>query len=105
MLTAPFTYSNTGYAFVTLGTIALYGWLLERRHGPSTVLALFAIGGIGGVAATAAIYPIPIVLGANGAALAMLCALVGPRPAGVAAPVRTSTGTCSEQRRSGSWSH
>ncbi|HEY1510324.1 MAG TPA: rhomboid family intramembrane serine protease [Solirubrobacteraceae bacterium] len=74
VLTAPFTYSNTGFAFVTLGAIALYGWLLERRHGPSTVLALFAIGGIGGVAATAAAYPIPIVLGANGAALAMLCA-------------------------------
>jgi membrane associated rhomboid family serine protease len=74
VLTAPFTYTNTGYAAVTLGTIALFGWLLERRHGPSTVIALFAIGGIGGVAATAAAYPIPVVVGANGAALAMLCA-------------------------------
>ncbi|MGZ4187787.1 MAG: rhomboid family intramembrane serine protease, partial [Solirubrobacteraceae bacterium] len=74
VLTAPFVYTNTGYAFACLGAIALYGWLLERRHGPSTVLALFAVGGIGGVAATAAAYQIPVVAGANGAALAMICA-------------------------------
>jgi membrane associated rhomboid family serine protease len=74
VLTAPFVYTNTGYAFACLGAIALFGWLLERRHGPSTVLALFAVGGIGGVAATAAAYQIPIVSGANGAALAMICA-------------------------------
>jgi membrane associated rhomboid family serine protease len=78
VLTAPFTYDNTGFAFVTLGAIALYGWLLERRHGHMTVLALFAVGGIGGVAATAALYPIPVVLGANGAALAMICAWAVP---------------------------
>ena len=74
VLTAPFVYTNTGYAFACLGAIGLFGWLLERRHGPSTVLALFAVGGIGGVAATAAAYQIPIVAGANGAALAMICA-------------------------------
>ena len=34
LLVAPFTYVNTGYAIVTLGAIAIYGWLLERRHGP-----------------------------------------------------------------------
>jgi membrane associated rhomboid family serine protease len=72
VVTATFTYDNTGYAFATLFTIALYGWLLERRHGPATVLLLFVIGGIGGVAATAAAYPIPFVLGANGGALALL---------------------------------
>jgi membrane associated rhomboid family serine protease len=71
-VTAAFTYSNIGYAFAVLGTIALYGWLLERRHGPLTVLALFAAGGIGGVAATAAVSTDPIVMGAQGAALAML---------------------------------
>ena len=38
LFTAPFTYDNTGYAFVALGAIALYGWLLERRHGPLLVL-------------------------------------------------------------------
>ena len=38
LLTAPFTYNNTGYAFVTLGAIALFGWLLERRHGPPVIV-------------------------------------------------------------------
>ena len=48
--------------------------LLERRHGPLVVLGLFLVGGIGGLAATAAAYPVPVVLGAPGAALAMICA-------------------------------
>jgi membrane associated rhomboid family serine protease len=78
VFTAAFTYNNTGYALVTLGAIALYGWLLERRHGRVTVLGLFFIGGVGGLAATAAVYDIPFALGANGAALALLCAWATP---------------------------
>ena len=78
LITAPFVYSNLGFAFVCLGTIAVYGWLLERRHGPLPVLALFAIGGIGGAAATAAFYGDPVTLGANGAALALLIAWAIP---------------------------
>jgi hypothetical protein len=78
LLTAPFTYDNTGYAFAVLGTIGLYGWLLERRHGPIPVLALFLIGGVGGTAVTAAAYDFPVVLGANGAALALLVAWAIP---------------------------
>jgi membrane associated rhomboid family serine protease len=78
ILTAPFTYANTGFAFIALGTIALYGWLLERRHGAVPVLVLFVLGGVGGVAATAAVYVFPVVAGANGAALAMLVAWAIP---------------------------
>jgi membrane associated rhomboid family serine protease len=78
LITAPFIYNNLGYAFLTLGTIALYGWLLERRHGPLPVIALFAIGGVGGAAATAAAFPVPTALGGNGAALALLVAWVIP---------------------------
>jgi membrane associated rhomboid family serine protease len=78
LLTAPFTYDNTGFAIVTLATIGLYGYLLERRHGLVPVIALAALGGVGGVAVTAAIYPFPIVLGANGAALALLVAWAIP---------------------------
>jgi membrane associated rhomboid family serine protease len=78
LVTAPFVYNNTGYAFVVLGAIALYGWLLERRHGPLPVLVLFAIGGVGGTAATAAIYPVPSLLGGNGAALALIVAWAIP---------------------------
>ena len=76
LFTAVFTYNNTGYAFVTLATIALFGWLLERRHGPLAVLGLFLVGGVGGLAATAAFYDVPFALGGNGAALALLCAWV-----------------------------
>ena len=50
---APFIYTNTGYAFVSLFAIGLFGWLLERRHGPLVVVVLFLLGGIGGLAATA----------------------------------------------------
>jgi membrane associated rhomboid family serine protease len=78
VVTATFTYTNTGYAFAVLGTIALYGWLLERRHGPLLVLALFVAGGIGGIAATAVVYPSPVAMGAEGAAMAMLCAWAIP---------------------------
>jgi membrane associated rhomboid family serine protease len=74
LFTAPFTYDNTGYAFVTLGAIGLYGWLIERRHGRIAVLALFAVGGVGGLAVTAAADAVPVALGGNGAALALICA-------------------------------
>jgi membrane associated rhomboid family serine protease len=78
ILTAPFIYNNTGYAFVALGTIGLYGWLIERRHGPLAVLVLFFLGGVGGIAAAAAAYPIPVAVGGNGGALALLCAWAVP---------------------------
>lgn len=76
LFTAVFTYNNTGYAFVTIAAIALFGYLLERRHGPLAVLGLFLVGGVGGLAATAAAYAFPVALGGNGAALALLCAWV-----------------------------
>jgi membrane associated rhomboid family serine protease len=75
---APFTYTNTGYAIVALATIAVYGWLLERRHGPILVLALFAIAAIGGAAVTATDSTLPLALGANGGALALLIAWALP---------------------------
>jgi membrane associated rhomboid family serine protease len=78
LVTAAFAYDNTGYAFIVLGTIGLFGWLLERRHGPLVPLALFGIGGIGGLAATVAVQSSAIVLGAGGAALAMVCAWAVP---------------------------
>lgn len=78
LVIAPFVYDNVGYAFISLGAICLFGWLLERRHGPVPVLALFILGGIGGTAATAALYDFPVVMGANGAALALLIAWAVP---------------------------
>lgn len=78
LFTAPFTYTNTGYAFVTLSAIGLYGWLLERRHGMLSVLALFALGAVGGTLAATALYPDPVVLGGCGAALAVIVAWAIP---------------------------
>ena len=78
LATAAFAYDNTGYAFVTIGAIALFGWLLERRHGPLVPLALFLIGGIGGLAATVALNGSAIVLGAGGAGLALAVAWAMP---------------------------
>jgi membrane associated rhomboid family serine protease len=78
LFTAAFTYDNTGYAFIAIGAIGLFGWLLERRHGPLVMLALFFIGAVGGLAATAAAYAFPVALGANGGALALVCAWAVP---------------------------
>jgi membrane associated rhomboid family serine protease len=78
LFTSAFVYDNTGYAFIVLGVIALYGWLLERRHGPLLPIGLFLLGGVGGLAATVSIDTTSVALGANGAALAMICAWAVP---------------------------
>jgi membrane associated rhomboid family serine protease len=77
--TASFTYTNTGYAFVALAAIAVYGSLMERRHGPFSVLLLYLLGGVGGIALSAQISKGGgIFLGGNGAALALLSAWAIP---------------------------
>lgn len=72
VVTAPFAYENSGYAFVALFAIALFGWLVERRHGPLAVALLFLAGGAGGMAVAAVAGTFPTALGGNGAALALL---------------------------------
>jgi membrane associated rhomboid family serine protease len=78
VFTAPFAYDNSGYAFVALFAIAIFGWLVERRHGPLVVALLFLAGGAGGMAVVAAVETFPIALGGNGAALALLVAWMLP---------------------------
>jgi membrane associated rhomboid family serine protease len=81
VFTAPFVYDNTGYAVLSLLVIAIYGWLMERRHGPVMVIAVALVGGAGGLAlAWIAGAPADSVgyMGGNGAALALLCAWVVP---------------------------
>jgi len=73
-LTAPFVYVNTGYELIALTAIAVFGWLLERRHGPIAALIVFLAGGAGGMLLAAAVEPNPLASGGNGAALALLCA-------------------------------
>ena len=75
---APFTtlfaYQSTGYEAVTVGAIALFGWLLERRHGWWAPLLVFFVCGAGGAYVAVEIAGEGIALGANGAALGMLAA-------------------------------
>jgi membrane associated rhomboid family serine protease len=76
--TSPFLYTNIWYELAAVTAIAVFGWLIERRHGPLAVVALFVICGMGGIALTAVIDSTPFALGGNGAALGLLCAWVVP---------------------------
>ncbi|HMJ01437.1 MAG TPA: zinc ribbon domain-containing protein [Conexibacter sp.] len=78
VVTAPFAYVSSGYAFVALFSIAIFGWLVERRHGPVVLALLFLAGGAGGMAVAAATETFPTALGGNGAALALLVAWAIP---------------------------
>jgi membrane associated rhomboid family serine protease len=72
--TTLFAYQATGYEAVTVGTIALFGWLLERRHGWWAPLLVFLAGGAGGAYVAVVVAGEGTALGANGAALGMLAA-------------------------------
>ncbi|HEY4896858.1 MAG TPA: rhomboid family intramembrane serine protease [Solirubrobacteraceae bacterium] len=78
LLSSPFAYLNGFYAFIALLVVAIFGWLLEQRHGPITVLALFFAASVSGALVALAVYPAPIVTGANAAGLAMLGAWAVP---------------------------
>jgi membrane associated rhomboid family serine protease len=77
-VTTLFFYGHTGYEVMALGAIFLFGWLLERRHGAWAPVLLFFAGGSGGMLVADAVQAIPVALGGNGAALAMLGAWVVP---------------------------
>jgi membrane associated rhomboid family serine protease len=72
--TTLFTYAASGYEAVTVGTIALFGWLLERRHGWWAPLLVFLVAGAGGAYVAVEVAGEGLALGANGAALGMLAA-------------------------------
>ncbi len=74
LFSSQFVYVNGLFAFVTLVAVGIFGWLLERRHGPGVVLALFLGAGATGALVAVAVYPEPIVNGGNGGALALLAA-------------------------------
>jgi membrane associated rhomboid family serine protease len=65
---------STGYEVAALGTIFLFGWLLERRHGAWAPLLVFLVGGLAGSALVLVADPSGGTLGANSSALAMLAA-------------------------------
>ena len=78
LFTSEFTYANGLYAFAALLTIGLFGWLIERRHGPAVTLAVILGAGVTGALAETAAYPFPIVTGGNSSALALLAAWAAP---------------------------
>jgi len=78
LFTSAFTYANGLYAFVALLAIALFGWLIEQRHGPAVTLALIVGAGVTGALAETAAYPFPVVTGGNSSALALLAAWAAP---------------------------
>ena len=72
--TAPFAYTATGYEAITVGAIALFAWLLERRHGWWAPLLVFLVTGVGGAYVAVGIAGEGVARGANGAALGLLAA-------------------------------
>ena len=81
-VTAPFVHDSLGYQFVALLAVGVFGSMLERRFGWFATLVIFlGAGAAGAAAAVAADVSPPFselavnpVLGANGAALGLLCA-------------------------------
>jgi membrane associated rhomboid family serine protease len=73
VVTTQFLYGSTSYEVATLSAVALFGWLLERRHGWWAPLLVFFIGGTAGMALVAAADN-GVALGGNAAALALLAA-------------------------------
>jgi membrane associated rhomboid family serine protease len=72
--TTLFTYDATGYEVVAVAAIALFGALLERRHGFWAPLFTFLACGAGGAYLGVHIGNAGLAFGANGAALGMLAA-------------------------------
>jgi hypothetical protein len=78
LFTNAFAYTDGVYAFVAILVVAIFGWLMELRHGPAVVLALFFGATAAGALVAGAVYPFPVVSGASAAALALLTAWAVP---------------------------
>lgn len=74
LLTTPFVHgTNIGYGFVTMLATGIFGMHLERRFGFVAPTAIFLLSGVAGAALALGTGLTPA-LGANGAALGLLCA-------------------------------
>ncbi len=78
LITSAFAYVDGVYAAAALATVALFGWLVEQRHGPVVVLAIFLAAALAGTLVACAVYPVPVADGGNAAALALLAAWAAP---------------------------
>ncbi|MBA3408751.1 MAG: zinc ribbon domain-containing protein, partial [Solirubrobacterales bacterium] len=73
-VTTLFVYGGTGYEVAALAAVAVFGILLERRHGWWAPLAAFLVGGALGMLLVAGVDELSVATGANGAALALVAA-------------------------------
>jgi membrane associated rhomboid family serine protease len=73
-VTTLFVYGSTGYEVAVLSAVAIFGILLERRHGWWATLGVFLIGGTLGMLLVVALDEFSVATGGNGAALALLAA-------------------------------
>jgi membrane associated rhomboid family serine protease len=73
-VTALFVYGSTGYEVAALSAVAIFGILLERRHGWWAPLAVFLIGGTLGMLLVVGVDELSVTAGGNGAALALVAA-------------------------------
>jgi hypothetical protein len=71
---ATFFYASTAYEVAALGSVFVFGWLLERRHGFWAPLLVFAAGSAAGIGLALAADPGVVFAGANAGALALLAA-------------------------------
>ena len=73
-VTTLFVYTQTAYEIAVLAAVFLFGWLVERRHGPWAPMLVFLAGGAGGMALAIVAGDAQMAYGANGGALALLAA-------------------------------
>jgi membrane associated rhomboid family serine protease len=75
LFTTPFVHlpNEIPYGFVTLLAVGIFGMHIERRFGSVAVVAVFLLSGVAG-GALALVTGLTPALGANGAALGLLCA-------------------------------
>ncbi len=78
VFTTPFVDGSAWGQFACLLCVAVFGVLLERRHGSFLLLGLWLLSASGGAALVAGLERFPIVLGANAGALAFLAAWAVP---------------------------
>ena len=73
-ITTQFIYGSTGYEVAALAAVAIFGILLERRHGMWAPLVVFLVGGTLGMLLVLGVDEGNVAVGGNGAALALLAA-------------------------------
>ena len=78
VFTTPFVHVGSWGQLACLLSVAVFGTLVERRHGSLLALLLWLVSASGGAALVAGIDSFPVVLGANAGALAFLAAWAVP---------------------------